>query len=140
LAAITVDVDRRAIHPFHAALLGGMVPLFLGGLIADAAYMQTAQIQWSNFASWLIAGAMVFTGFTLLWALIEIVAGWRGRPVLYFLLVLAAFVIGLFNSFVHARDAWGAMPEALIVSAITTVVALAATFIGFSSLRTRVLS
>lgn len=126
------------IHPVHAVLLAATVPLLLGGLLSDVAYVSSYQIQWSNFAAWLIAGGMVFTGFALLWALVELLrAGQRGgRPLIYFLLLLAIFVFGLVNSFIHARDAWGTMPEGLILSAIVAVLTIAAAWIGFSSLRT----
>ena len=60
--AVTV---QRAIHPLHAFLLAGAVPLFLGALLSDITYARSYQIQWSNFASWLIAGALVFAGFAI---------------------------------------------------------------------------
>ena len=127
----------RAIQPFHAVLLAATIPLFLGGLLSDIAYTSTYQIQWSNFASWLIAGGVAFTGFALLWAFIDLIRAdrRRGRPLIYFLLLLATFGLGLLNSFVHARDAWSTMPEGLILSAIVTVLAILATWLGFSSLR-----
>jgi uncharacterized membrane protein len=118
-------------------LLAAAMPLFLGGLLSDWAYASSYEIQWSNFAAWLIAGAMVFTGFALLWALIDLIRSdrRRGRPLVYFLVLLAAFVLGLINSFVHARDAWAVMPDGLILSAIVTLLAILATWVGFSSLR-----
>ena len=48
-----------SIHPLHAALLAGTVPLFLGALLSDIAYARTYEIQWANFASWLIVGGLV---------------------------------------------------------------------------------
>ena len=125
------------IHPLHAILLAGAFPLFLGGLLSDLAYGNTQEIQWSNFAAWLIAGAMVFTGFALLWALLALVArrAWRGWPLLCFVLLLAAFVLGLVDSFVHARDAWGIMPAAPILSLIVTLLAALAVAVGFANLR-----
>jgi uncharacterized membrane protein len=127
----------RTIHPLHAALLAAIVPLYLGAFLSDHAYSRTYQIQWSNFAAWLIAGAMVFTGVALLWALVDLVREGRrrGRPLVYFLLLAAIFVLGLLDSFIHTRDAWGVMPEGLILSSILAVLAVAATWIGFSGLR-----
>jgi uncharacterized membrane protein len=126
-----------AIHPFYAFLVAGAVPLFLGGLLSDLAYGSSAEIQWSNFAAWLIAGAMVFTGFALLWAFIDLIRnhGWRGRPLLSFVLLLALFAIGLIDSFVHSRDAWGIMPGAPILSAIATLIAALAAVVDLSTLR-----
>ena len=128
---------RRGIHPLHAVLLASILPLFLGGLLSDLAYSRSYEIQWSNFASWLIAGGMVFTGVVMVWALIDLLRSGqrRGRPLLYFLLLLAVFILGLLNSFTHARDAWGIMPGATILSAIVAVLAIGAIWVGFSSLR-----
>ena len=128
----------KPIHPIFAFLLAAAVPLFLGGLLSDVAYSKTAEPQWSNFAAWLIVGAMVFTGCALLAALITLIRArprWVGWPLLCFLLLLAAFVLGLLNSFVHARDAWAIMPDAPIYSSITTLIALLAAVVGFSRLR-----
>lgn len=138
---MTATVDHRparAIQPFHAVLLAATIPLFLGALLSDVAYDRTYEIQWSNFAAWLIAGGMIFTGLALLWSLIDLVRAVRrrGRPLLYFLLLLVTFAVGLVNAFVHARDAWGIMPDGLILSAVVAVLAIVATWVGFSSLRT----
>lgn len=129
---------NRTLHPVHAVLLAATIPLFMGALISDIAYSNSYQVQWTNFASWLIAGGLVFNGFALLWTVIDrLRAGDRGRrPTLYFLLLLAAtFVLGFFNSLIHAKDAWAAMPAGLILSLIVFILALAATWLGFSNLR-----
>ena len=134
----TLDRARlRAIHPLHAVLLAGAAPLFLGGLLADCAYRSSHQIQWSNFASWLIVGAMVLCGIVLVFAIAGLFrAGQRnGAGLLYFLLILATFVLGFINALVHGQDAWAIMPEAVVLSAITTLLACAATWLGFSGYR-----
>src|SRR3546814_1871188 len=68
-----------------AVLLAGELPLFLGGLLSDIGYAASYQIQWTNFASWLIAGALVFSGFALLWALVDLIRARRrtGRVLIY---------------------------------------------------------
>lgn len=134
--------DRRArspLHPLHAFLLAGTVPLFLGALLSDLAYSESYEVQWKNFASWLIVGGLVFGGFALLCALIELLrADRRGqRPILYFLLLLSAWVLGFINALVHAKDAWASMPAALILSVIVAVLTVAAAVLGFATLRTR---
>mgnify|MGYP007026474366 FL=1 len=58
--------------PLHAMLLAGTVPLFLGALLSDIAYYNSFQIQWANFAAWLIAGGLLFAGLALLLSLIHI--------------------------------------------------------------------
>ena len=133
-------VDRRdgvILSPLHAVLLAGIVPLFLGVLLCDWAYGSTYEIQWKNFASWLLVGALVYGGVALLWSLIDLVRADRrgGRPLLYFLLLLAAWVLGFINALVHAKDAWASMPAALILSVIVALLAVAATVLGFAPRR-----
>lgn len=137
MGAIFDRTRLRAIHPLHAVLLAGAAPLFLGALLADCAYRSSHQIQWSNFASWLIVGAMVLWGIVLVFAIAGLFrAGYRrGGGLLYFLLILATFVLGFINALVHGQDAWAIMPEAVVLSAITTLLAYAATWLGFSGYR-----
>ena len=129
-------VYRSTPSPLHAILLAGTVPLFLGALLNDIAYYQTYQIQWSNFAAWLIAGGLLFCGLALLFALANLIRAPRkgGRPTLYFLLLLATWVLGLINAFEHAKDAWAVMPTGLVLSVIVTVLACVAAWLGMSNL------
>jgi len=128
---------RSPLHPVHAILLAGTIPLFLGALLSDIAYSQSYEIQWKNFASWLIPGGLLFGGFALLWAAIELFrADRRGqRPIAYFLVLLVAWVLGFINAFIHAKDAWASMPAALILSVIVAMLAIAATCLGFLTMR-----
>lgn len=124
------------IHPLHAVLLAGTVPLFLGVLLGDWTYSASYEIQWKNFASWLLVGGLAFCGFALLWALVDAFrARWRVRPLVYVLLLLATWILGFIDSLVHAKDAWASMPDALILSVVTALFAIAATWLGFSTLR-----
>ena len=123
--------------PLHAILLAGTVPLFLGALLSDIAYFNSYQIQWSNFAAWLIAGGLLFCGLALLFALVNLVRAERkgGRPTVYFLLLLVTWVLGLVNAFEHAKDAWAVMPAGLVLSLVVTVLACVAAWLGMSNLR-----
>ncbi len=138
-SAVAIKPERHStpIHPLHAVLLAATLPLFLGGLLCDWTYARDYQVQWNNFAAWIIAGAMVFTGLALLGSLIGLLRQRRGRALATFLLLLAMFVLGLVNSFVHARDAYGTMPDGLVLSLIVTVLAIVAVWTGFSTLRSR---
>ncbi|WP_040262575.1 DUF2231 domain-containing protein [Pseudomonas massiliensis] len=126
--------------PLHAILLGGGVALFLGALLSDIAYYQTYEIQWSNFASWLIAGALLFSGLAGLFALANLARARHkaGRPLVYVLLSLAAWVLGLINAFQHAKDAWAVMPAGLALSVVVTLLALVAAWTGLTNLRSEV--
>lgn len=131
----TLPAYRYTPGPLHATLLAGTVPLFLGALLSDIAYTQTYQIQWANFASWLIAGALVFCGLAFLFALVNLLRAERkaGQPTRYVLLLLATWVLGLVNAFQHAKDAYASMPAGLIMSAVVLLLALAATWTGLRS-------
>lgn len=130
-------VYRSTPSPLHAILLAGTVPLFLGALLSDIAYYKTFQIQWSNFAAWLIAGGLLFCGLALLFALANLIRADRkaGRPVMYFLLLLITWVLGLVNAFEHAKDAWAVMPASLVLSVIVTLLISITAWIGLSGLR-----
>jgi uncharacterized membrane protein len=120
------------LHPIHGILLASGVPLFLGALLGDLAYAYSYHIQWSNFASWLIAGGLVLSGLTLLWGLINLITGHRARHYCWYVLLMAiTWVGGLFNALIHARDAWAMMPHGLVLSAIVLVLACITAGIGF---------
>ena len=124
-----------ALHPIQMILLASMLTLFAGGLLSDLAYSSSYEIQWSNFAAWLIAGAMVFAGISLLWAVVDLVRSETSarRSVLFPSLLGLVFVLGLINSFVHARDAWAVMPQGLVLSIVVTVLAAGATWASLKS-------
>jgi uncharacterized membrane protein len=125
------------LHPLHAFVLAGIVPLFIGVLLNDYAYWSTYEPQWKNFASWLLIGALLFNGLALLGSIISLVRVERrtGAALVYFLLLLSTFVLGFINSLIHAKDVWASMPNGLIVSVVTVILACAATWIGLASWR-----
>ena len=110
-------------------------PFFLAAFVSDIAYSNTFQIQWANFASWLVAGGLLGGGFALLWALVDVFRfrdARNLRPLLYFGVLLAMWLLGLVNALVHAKDAWATMPEGLYLSALITLLGLVAAWIGYS--------
>jgi uncharacterized membrane protein len=130
------QMHARPLGRFHAFLLAGMVPLFLGACLSDYAYWSSQQIEWSNLASWLNVGGLVFGGAALLCAVTDLVReGGRGATLVYTLVLLGTWISGFINALVHARDAWAVMPLGLLLSLIVAVLACAAALMGFSRLR-----
>ena len=138
---MTVTVDRTypqarpgTLHPLHVLLLAGAVPLFLGALLSDLAYSSSYQIQWANFASWLIAGALLFTGLAFLCAII----GWvrthsrHQYTLIYPLLLLVTWILGFINALIHAKDAWAAMPTGLTLSIVVTLLICITAWVGLT--------
>ena len=126
---------RTLTHPLNTVLLASTLPLFLGALLSDWAYSVSYEIQWINFASWLIVGALILLGAALLWAVIDALRADRshnGRKWLLTGLVLATFIIGFVNALVHAKDAWATMPAGLILSVIVLILAIISVGFGFA--------
>jgi uncharacterized membrane protein len=97
-------------------------------------------VQWTNFASWLIAGGLVFAGVALLWAAVDLLRSTvmrHRRGTLYLLLLLGSFVVGFVNALIHAKDAWAAMPAGLWLSVVVVLLAALASAIGLAGMRRR---
>jgi uncharacterized membrane protein len=141
--AVAVVVERTrqsALHPLNAILLAAAIPLFAGALLSDIAYAKTYEIQWNNFASWLLAGGLFIGAFAVVCAIVGLVRADRreGRRIAYVVLLLATWVLGFVDALVHARDAWASMPTGLVLSTIVAVLACTAKWIALSGLgRTR---
>ena len=120
---VLVTQPYRPLNPLHLLLVSSAFPLFLGALFADIAYARSYEIQWTNFASWLIVGGLVFAGVALLFAIIDLCrAERRARGIaLYAAVLLVTWVVGFFNALMHARDAWASMPTGLVLSVIVAV-------------------
>lgn len=133
----TVTRTRSFANPLHAILLAFPVALYPSALLADITYLNSAEIQWTNFASWLIAGADFFAGIVLAWAVLGLFLGRarhaRGRGMLYLVVVASMFVVGMFNALHHARDGWHSVGTAgLVMSIACTALAFAAAFLAYS--------
>ncbi|RYE69712.1 MAG: hypothetical protein EOP17_02735 [Rhizobiaceae bacterium] len=131
----TVLTYREALHPLHAILLAFPVALFAGALVSDWAYLATAQIQWSNFSSWLNAFGLVFGGAVLAWGVVSAVLrprSWRGGRGLHLVALAIMWAFGFLNALLHGRDAWYSVTAAgMILSLITAGAALIAGWTGF---------
>ena len=113
-------------------------PLLLGALLSDWAYSVSYQVQWINFASWLIAGALLFLGAALLVTFVRamLVVATLRRPVwVLFGLILITFVVGFINALVHAKDAGATMPDGLLLSVVVFILVVLSMGYGFAEPR-----
>ncbi len=117
-------------HPIYPALLPVPVICFIGGLITDLAYVATANMMWLDFSAWLLLAGLVGGGFAGLLLIIEVIRAGRARSamlMLHFALLLAAWIVEVFNSFIHARDGWTAVvPVGMTLSVVAAILSLAA--------------
>jgi uncharacterized membrane protein len=123
----------------HATLTFAALPLFLGALFSDWAYARSYEVQWTNFASWLIAGGLLLAGLALLWGLVDLLRSTmrHRRHGVYLLLLLLGFGVGFVNALVHAMDGWAAMPTGLVLSVVVVLLVAVASVMGLLTLRWR---
>lgn len=135
--SLTLSRTARGSHPLHFFLLAGSTCYFVSGFLTDWLYYATHEIQWKNFASWLIMGGLILGGLALLWAAIELARANenKGRRIAYAGLLLVSWVLSFINELIHAKNAWASMPEGLIISAIVAILMLVAAWFGLSTLR-----
>src|SRR5688572_1383128 len=91
------SVRENSLRPVTVLLLGCTIALLLGALLSDIAYYQSFEVQWANFAAWLIAGALVTGALVVLLCVIGFFRRRtdRGRSGIVLLLVAAMWVAGL---------------------------------------------
>lgn len=128
---------ERGLHTVHSLVLAFPIALFSAGLVADIAYLRTAEIQWTNFAAWLIVGALVFGGIAAAWALASLVIALRSpqrtRRLIYFGVLAAMWLLGLVNAFKHSQDGWSSVGAlGIILSILCTVLALVAGVMAYT--------
>ena len=131
-------VPKATLHgvPIHAMLVPFPIVCFVGALVTDIAYANTANLQWSNFSAWLLAVGTLFAGIAAMFGAIDWFFGTRkgGRPLIGWIHMIAnlvLFVVALFNNLVHARDGWTAVvPAGLTLSAITVLLLIVSGHLG----------
>lgn len=102
--------------------------LFVGTLIFDIIYANTATILWVKGAAWLVTIGLLFA---IIPQLINLGVVWFSRRrirsrglVINFWLNVVGIVAAIVNAFVHSRDAYAVIPDGLWLS-IVTVLAMA---------------
>jgi uncharacterized membrane protein len=122
-AARPIAIARR---PVYGWLLPVPIVCFVGALVTDLAYQGSGgNLLWVNFSSWMMAAGLLIGALAALFALIDAI---RGVGVLWgFLLLVAAWIVELINSFIHARDGWTAVvPDGLVLSIVGVVLIVVA--------------
>jgi uncharacterized membrane protein len=129
----TARIAGNLLYPLLAAVPSAA---FTAAFVTDVAYWMTANMQWANFSAWLLAGGLVIAVFAILVGLIDFILDARIRMLSvawqYAFGNAVAVILAIVNSFVHSRDAWSSVvPDGLILSAVTVVVLLITSWIGW---------
>ncbi|MEF0943728.1 DUF2231 domain-containing protein [Rhizobium sp. BR 362] len=128
---------RIATHPIHPMLVPFPIACFVGTLITDLAYWQTAEMMWANFSAWLLTAGLLMGLLAAIAGLIDFLGNRLIRdlwPAWAHLLGNAlVLILSFFNALVHSRDAWtSVIPTGLILSAVVVVIVLFTGWMGWS--------
>jgi uncharacterized membrane protein len=129
---------RARIEPLRGILMAFPIALFTSAVVSDIAYLNSAQMQWSNFSAWLIVGALVFGGLAGLWAIVDLALSWRTparrAAVIHVAALALAWILGLINAFKHSQDAWSSVGAfGLTFSILSMLLVLVAGWVAYSN-------
>src|SRR5690348_8766591 len=97
-------------HPIHPMLVPFPIVCFVGALITDIAYAETAEIQWANFSAWLLLAGLIMAVFAAIAGVIDFLGDRRIRSIaaawVHGIGNAVAVILAIFNSFIHSRDAY----------------------------------
>jgi uncharacterized membrane protein len=118
-------------HPIHVMLVPIPVTCFIGALVSDIAYWQSANMQWANFSAWLLAIGLVVAVFAIIAGLIDVLFSARIRNLqdawIHAGGNVLVIILEIFNSFVHSRDAYTSVVPAGLILSLLSVLILAVT-------------
>lgn len=123
-------------HPIHPMLVPFPIVCFVGALITDIAYWQTAEMMWADSSAWLLFAGLIMGVLAAIAGLIDFLSSRRIRLIAaaWYHMVGNAVVLllALFNTFVHSRDAWtSVVPTGLVLSALIVLVMLFTGWMGW---------
>ncbi|MGV8922726.1 MAG: hypothetical protein ACOH1L_05205 [Thermomonas sp.] len=99
--------------------------LFVGALILDITYANTAVMLWMKSAAWLLVIGLLFAVIPRLINLAQVWVTSRRFATradrLDFWLNLLAIIAAIFNAFVHTRDAYAVVPASVWLSLCTVI-------------------
>lgn len=134
MATAPTNVRRVRAHPVHGILSAYPLAFFTAAFVADIAYAKSAQMQWANFAVWLITGGLLMGVLAAIAGIVDalLYKGIRLQSWPHSVGVLLMMILALFNVFIHSRDGWtSVVPTGLILSAIVSVLALVTSWMGY---------
>lgn len=127
---------RIAGHPLHIMLVPIPVTCFIGTLVTDIAYAETANMQWSNMSAWLLTAGLIVALFAVIVGFIDFLGDRRIRDLravwIHAIGNAIVLILEIFNVFVHSRDAYtSVVPTGLILSALSVLGLLVTGWMGW---------
>jgi uncharacterized membrane protein len=124
-------------HPIHPMLVPIPIVCFVGTLVTDVVYWQTAAIMWADMSAWLLTAGLVVSIFVVLAGLIDFLGDRRIRALrpawIHVLGNAAVIVLSIINAFVHSRDGYtSVVPTGLILSSVVVLILLVTGWNGWA--------
>ena len=116
-------------RPLHAMLVPIPFVCFVGTLITDIVYWQTAAMLWADMSAWLLLVGLIVSIFAALAGMIDFFGDPRIRELratwIHGIGNVTAVILSIFNCMIHTRDAYtSVVPSGLILSALVVVILL----------------
>jgi uncharacterized membrane protein len=124
-------------RPLHAMLVPIPIVCFLGTLVTDLVYWQSAAMLWADISAWLLVIGVIVSVFAATLGLIDFfgdrrVRGFRAAWI-HALGNIAALILSIFNTMIHTRDAYtSVVPSGLILSAVVVAILLVTGWNGWT--------
>ena len=118
---------RIAGHPIHPMLVPIPITCFVGTLISDIAYANTANMLWADMSAWLLTVGLLVSVLVVIAGVVDFFGERRIRALpqawIHGLGNGLALILAIFNAFVHSRDAYtSVVPTGLILSALVVAI------------------
>lgn len=127
------------LQPLHGMLAAFPLAFFVAAFFSDWAYANSANMQWANFSVWLITGGVIMAMIAAIVGIFDVLVVRdvaRRRSSLHSILTIVMLVTAIINGFVHSRDGWtSVVPTGIILSAITAVLVLVTSWLGYAERR-----
>jgi uncharacterized membrane protein len=130
----TVTLGGR---PLHAMLVPIPITCFVGTLITDIVYWQTAAMLWADMSDWLLLVGLIVSVVAVPAGLIDFLGDPRIRQLraawIHAIGNVTALILSIFNCLIHTRDAYtSVVPTGLILSALVVVILLVTGWNGWA--------
>lgn len=128
---------RIGSHPIHVMLVPIPIVCFVGTLLSDIAYAETANMQWANMSVWLLTFGILIAILAVTAGLMDFLNEPRIRDLsaawIHAVGNVLVLVLSIINAFIHSRDAYtSVVPTGLILSAIVVAILLVTGWNGWT--------
>jgi uncharacterized membrane protein len=123
-------------HPLHSMLVPIPIACFMGTLLTDIAYAETANMQWANMSAWMLVIGLIVALFAVIAGVIDFLGDPRIRDLravwIHAVGNALALILAIFNAFIHSRDAYtSVVPTGIILSALTVLILMVTGWMGW---------